>query len=102
MNEKLMTEIFTEKHEVPEELKRRIHNELLRQEKKIMARNISLSLTAVFLLSFFVISFAVIFIGDIASIIFTVAFSVLAAFMATALAVVAGKYEIRNIQKGLS
>ncbi len=102
MNEKLMAEIFAEKHEVPEELKKRIHNELLKQEKKIMARNISLSLAAVFLLSFFVISFAVIFLGDIIAIVFTIAFSVFTAFAATLLSVAAGKYEIRNIQKGLS
>lgn len=102
MNEKLMTEIFTEKHEVSQELKSRIHNELLKQEQKIMARNILISLAAVFLLSFFVISFAVIIVGDIISILLTITFSVFTAFMATALAVVAGKYEIRNIQKGLS
>ena len=101
MNEKLMIEVFTEKHEVPEELKNRIHIELMKQEKKIMARNIIISLTAVFLLSFFVISFAVIFVGDIISLVFTVAFSGFTAFAATALAVVAGKHEIRNIQKGL-
>ncbi len=101
MNEKLMTEVFTEKHEVPEELKKRIHIELLKQEKKIMVRNIIISLLAVFLLSFFVISFAVIFVGDIISLVSAVAFSGFTAFAALALAVVAGKYEIRNIQKGL-
>lgn len=102
MNEKLMTEIFTEKREVPEELKKRIHNELLKQEKKIIMRNIMISLAAVLLLSFFAISFAVIFIGDILALVFTIAFSVFTAFMATALSVAAGKYEIRNIRKGLS
>ncbi len=102
MDEKLMTEIFSEKQEVPEELKKRIHAELLKQEKAIYIRNIAASLIAVFVLSMFIISFAVIFFGDIATLILSVVFSAAAFFMATALAVVAGKYEIRNIQKGLS
>lgn len=102
MDEKLMTEIFSEKQEVPEELKKRIHAELLKQEKAIYIRNIAASLIAVFVLSMFIISFTVIFFGDIATLILSVVFSVAAFFMATALAVVAGKYEIRNIQKGLS
>lgn len=102
MNEKLMTEIFSEKQEVPHELKKRVHNELLKQEKAIMTRNIAITLTAVFIFSFFIISFAVIFLGDITSLLFTVGFSLVTAFMAAALAVAAGKYQIRNIQKGLS
>lgn len=102
MDEKLMTEIFSEKQEVPEELKKRIHAELLKQEKAIYIRNIAASLIAVFVLSLFTISFAFIFFGDIATLILSVVFSVAAFFMATALAVVAGNYEIRNIQKGLS
>ncbi len=102
MNEKLMSEIFSEKQEVPYELKKRIHEELLKQEKEIMIRNIAITLTVVFIFSFFIISFAVIFFGNIVSLLLTVAFSIASAFMATALAVAAGKYEIRNIQKGLS
>ncbi len=102
MNEKLLSEIYSEKKKVPDELKERIHKELLKQEKKIMIRNIAVSLTVVFVLSFFVVSFAVIFLGDILSLLFVACFSTASVFMATALAVVAGKYEIRNIQKGLS
>lgn len=102
MNEKLMTEIFTEKQEVPVELKEKIHKELLKQEKAIMIRNIAVTLTAVVLISFFIISFAVIFLADITFLLFTVAFSFITAFMATALAVAAGKYEIQKLQKGLS
>ena len=76
MDEKLMTEIFSEKQEVPEELKKRIHAELLKQEKAIYIRNIAASLIAVFVLSMFIISFAVIFFGDIATLILSVVFSV--------------------------
>ena len=102
MDEKLMTEIFSEKQEVPEKLKEQIHKELLKQEKAIMVWNIAITLTAVFIVSFFVISFTVIFIWDIISLLLVSAFSVASALTATALAVTAGKYEIRNIQKGLS
>lgn len=101
MNEKLISEIFSEKREVPYELKDRIHKELLKLEKKIMIRNIAVSLTAVFVLSFFAVSFAVVFVGNILSLIIVACFSIASVFMATALAVIAGKYEIRNIKKGL-
>lgn len=102
MNEKLITEIFSEKQEVPNELKERIHKELLKQEKRIMIRNIGVTLIAVFVISFFMISFAVVFLGDILFLILTVGFSIITALMALALAIAAGKYEIKNIQKGLS
>ena len=102
MNEKLLNEIFSEKQEVPQELKERIHKALLKREKAIMIRNITVTLTAVFIFSFFIISFAVIFIGNIITLCFTVAFSIITAFMAAALAIAAGKYEIANIRKGLS
>lgn len=102
MNEKLLSEIFSEKQEVPDELKKRIHAELVKQEKAIMIRNVAIALTAVFVSSFFLISFAIIFLGDIIFVLFTAVFSLITALMASALAVAAGKYEIRNIQKGLS
>lgn len=101
MNESLLTEFLTEKQEVPEELKERIHKELLKQEKAIMIRNITVTLAAVFVLSFFVISFAYVFLGNILSLVLTAAFSVGSAVMAVVLAVAAGKYEIRELQKGL-
>lgn len=101
MNEKLMTEMFSEKTEVPDELKKRIHEELIKQEKKLMIRNIAFSLAAIFLISLLTISFAVIFLGDIISLVSSVVFSIISAFMATALAVVAAKYEIGNIRKGI-
>lgn len=102
MNEKLMREIFSEKQQVPEELKERIHAELMKQEKAIMKRNIAIALTAVFALSFFIISFAVVFLGDIIYLFSAAVFSVVTALMASALAVAAGKYEIQKLQKGLA
>lgn len=101
MNERLLTEFLTEKQEVPEELKERIHKELLKQEKAIMIRNITVTLAAVFVLSFFVIAFAYVFLGNILSLVLTAAFSAGSAVMAVVLAVAAGKYEIRELQKGL-
>ena len=101
MNEKLMTEIFSEKQEVPIELKKRIHEELIKQERVIMIKNTAFSLGAIFLISLLTISFAVIFLGDIIALVSSVVFSIISAFMATALAVVAAKYEIGNIRKGI-
>ncbi len=101
MDEKLLTEVFTERYEVPEELRNRIHEKLLKQEKRIMIRNLAVSLTAVIILSFFIISFAVIFLGSIVWLLAAAAFSALSAVFAVILACAAGKYEIRNIQKGL-
>lgn len=101
MDEKLLTEVFTEKCEVPEELKNRIHERLLKQERRIMIRNLAVALTSVIVLSFFIISFAVIFFGNIVFLLAAAAFSAFSAVTAVILAVAAGKYEIRNIQKGL-
>lgn len=101
MNEKLMRDILSEKQEVPEELKKRIHDELIRQEKAIMIRNITLSLATVFLFTFSLFTFAFLFLGDYLSLIFAFAFSVFCVIAATALAVAAGKYEMKLIKKGL-
>lgn len=101
MDERLLTEIYSEKQEVPEELRQRVHAGLLKKEKQIMVRNIAFTLAAVIVVSFFVIALAVVFIGDIVSLLLTSAFSLVFAFMAVILAVAAGKYEIRNLQKGL-
>ena len=101
MDEKLLNDIFSEKQEVPEALKQRVHAELLKQEKRIMIRNIALTLALVFIVSFFVITLAVIFLGDIVSLLLISAFSAVCAFMAVVLAVTAGKREIRDLQKGL-
>jgi predicted phage tail protein len=101
MDERLLTEIYSEKQEVPDELRQRIHAGLLKKEKHIMVRNIAFTLAAVIVVSFFVIALAVVFIGDIVSLLLTSAFSLVFAFMAVILAVAAGKYEIRNLQKGL-
>ena len=101
MDEKLLTEVFTERYEVPEELRNRIHEKLLKQERRIMIRNLAVSLTAVIILSFFIISFAVIFLGSIVWLLAAAAFSAFSAVTAVILAVAAGKYEIRNIRKGL-
>lgn len=102
MNDRLMTDIFSEKQEVPDALKKRLHAELKRQERIIYLRNIALALLSVFVLSIFVISFAVIFFGNIAMLLAAVVFSAVTALMAASLAVAAGKHEIKNIQKGLS
>jgi hypothetical protein len=101
MDEHLLTEVFTEKYEVPAELKDRIHEKLLIQERRIMRRNLAVSLTAVIILSFFIVSFAVIFLGSIVWLLAAAAFSVISAVMAVILSCAAGKYEIRNIRKGL-
>ena len=100
MDEKLLDEIFSEKREVPEALKQSIHAELLKREKRIMIRNLAVTLAFVFAFSFFVIALAVIFLGDIVSLLTISAFSAVCAFMAALLAIAAGKREIRDLQKG--
>lgn len=101
MDEKLLTDIFSEKREVPNELRRRIHSELIKEEKRIMMRNIIIALSAIIIMSFFIIAFVVIFFGNIITLFVTGAFLGVYSLMAIALAGVAGKYEIRNIQKGM-
>ena len=101
MDEKLLTEIFAEKEEVPDKLRQSIHAGLLKRERRIMIRNIAATLALVFVVSFFVIALAVIFLGDIVSLLLISAFSAFCVFMAVALAITAGKREIRELQKGL-
>ena len=101
MDEKLLTEIVAEKEEVPDKLRQSIHAGLLKRERRIMIRNIAAPLAFVFVVSFFVIALAVIFLGDIVSLLLISAFSAFCAFMAVALAITAGKREIRELQKGL-
>ncbi len=101
MDERLMKEIFSEKQEVPEELKKRIHEKLLKQERAIMIRNIIFSLAVVTVISMFVISFVIVFFGDILSLAFTAASVLVTMLMAAALAIAAGRYEIINLRKGL-
>ena len=101
MDENILADIFKEKSEVPEELKRRIHKELIKQEKKIMIRNVVVALFAVFVISFFIITFVVVFFNDIVTILCTAILLVVYALMAVLLAGVIGKMEIMNIQKGI-
>ena len=101
MDEKLLTETFSERHEVPDKLKKRIHTKLLKEEKRMILRNIVLTLTAVFVTLFFAITIVVVFVGKIIPLLTTFVLAAIIFFMAVALAAAAGKYEIRNIQKGV-
>lgn len=96
MNEKLLTDLFSEQHEVPDELKKRIHAELLKEEKRIIVRNIVLTLSAVFVTLFFALTIVVVFFGSIIPLLPAFGLSAVIVFMAAALAFAAGKYEIRK------
>ena len=96
MNEKLLTEIFSEQHEVPDELKKRIHAELLKEEKRIIMRNIALTLSAVTVTLFFALTMIVVFFGRIIPLLTALGFSAIILFMAAVLAAAVGKYEFRK------
>lgn len=99
--EKMLAEIFSEEQIVPYELRQKLHDELLKHEKAIMTRNLVIAVIMIFAVAFFAVSFAYIFSGSIIAIIGIVFFSAAAAAAAVTLAIAAGKYEIKTIQKGL-